>query len=318
MFEALEMGSGLDMVLWFQENRTAWMEVMVKILDQAGFDLGYVVLFGVVFWAINKRHGIRLIFALVIVGIVSFALKDILMRPRPYLVSDLVSPVFEADGFGIPSGHTSFAVMIWGYVALWVRKGWVWVVAISYMLLQGLGRIIAGVHFPQDVLAGFLIGIVTLAIYYPMATRWESIWDRQSFNTKIGIAVIIPLILTIITIGLALDTEQSEAYLTLTGLALGAGIGSAVEARYIQFRPSPQLVKQALIFVLGGILVVAILLGLSPLFDLIAETGTIAYILRIVRYDLAAFTAITLVPLLGIQLNLMEKNQESAPVNATV
>src|SRR5690606_26590719 len=112
MFEALETGTSLDIVLWFQENRTAWMDIMVQILDHIGLELGYVALFGFIFWVINKRHGIRLVFALIVIAIISFAIKDALMRPRPYMISDLVTPVFEADGFGIPSGHTSFAIMI--------------------------------------------------------------------------------------------------------------------------------------------------------------------------------------------------------------
>lgn len=312
MFEALETGIGLDIVLWFQQNRAAWMEVMVQILDQIGLDLGYVALFGFIFWAVNKRHGIRLTFALVVIAIVSFALKDAIMRPRPYLVSDLVTPVFEADGFGVPSGHTSFAVMIWGYIAIWLRKGWVWVVAISYMLLQGFGRMIAGVHFPQDVVAGFLVGIVTLAIYYPTARRLGQFWLRQSLATQFAISIFIPVVMAIIGMSLALEAYQVEAYLTMIGLAMGIGLGASIEHHFVQFQPPAQPMKKVIIFVIGAVTISAILLGLSPVFDLTAETGIVAYILRIVRYALTGFTAIALVPMLGIQLNLLEKSQQEA------
>ncbi|GAB5492589.1 MAG: hypothetical protein Phog2KO_28040 [Phototrophicaceae bacterium] len=318
MFEALEIGSGLDIVLWFQEHRTAWMELMVQILDQMGYDLGYVALFGLIFWAISKRHGIRLVFALIIIGIVSFALKDIMMRPRPYAVSDLVRPVFEADGYGIPSGHTSLAVMIWGYIALWLRKGWVWVLAVAYMLLQGVGRMIAGVHYPQDIVAGFILGVVTLAIYYPSATHWGQFWKKQSFTVQIAIALIIPLIMISTTLFLPLPQEQIEAYLSLIGLVMGVGLGATIEAEFIQFEAHPQASKRAIHFVLGIIIVAGIILGLSPLFDLIAETGILAYILRLIRYGLGGFTAIVFVPLLGIKLNLMLAGEKSKPINATV
>lgn len=318
MFEALETGSGLDIVLWFQENRTAWMEIMVQILDHIGLELGYVALFGFIFWAINKRHGIRLVFALVVIAIISFVFKDAYMRPRPYMISDLVIPVFEADGFGVPSGHTSFAVMIWGYIALWIRKGWMWVLAIGYMLLQGLGRMIAGVHFPQDIVAGLILGLITLAIYYPLARRLGQSWMRQSQNTQISIAILIPLIMAIIGIFLPLQPYQIEAYLTIIGLAMGVGLGASVEQHTVQFEPATDPAKQVTIFLIGAITIVAILLGLSPLFDLIAETGIVAYILRIIRYGLAGFTAIALVPMLGIQLNLLEKSQKTESVDGTV
>ncbi len=311
MFEALETGIGLDIVLWFQQNRTAWMEVMVQILDQIGLDLGYVALFGFIFWSVNKRHGIRLTFALVVIAIVSFALKDALMRPRPYVVSDLVNPVFEADGFGIPSGHTSFAVMIWGYIAIWVRKGWVWGLAISYMLLQGVGRMIAGVHYPQSIVAGFLVGLIILAIYYPTARRFGQFWLRQSLATQFAISIFIPVVMAIIGMSLALEAYQVEAYLTMIGLSMGIGLGASIEQHFVQFEPPSEPAKRLAIFIIGAVILVAILLGLSPVFDLIAETGIVAYILRIVRYALTGFTAIALVPMLGIQLNLLEKSQQN-------
>lgn len=315
MFETLENNLGLDIVLWFQQNRSPWLETLTQILDQLGYDLAYVALFGLIFWAINKQEGIRLIFALAVIGLLSFFFKDLLARPRPFMVSDLVNPVFEAEGFGIPSGHTSLAVMIWGYVALWVRKGWVWLLAITYMLLQGIGRIIAGVHFPQDVLAGAVLGIVTLAIYYPFVPRWEQFWRSQSISIRLMIAIIVPLILTVLVLIFPLNPQQIEAYLTVFGLALGVGIGTIIESESIQFQAHPQLWRRALHYILGIVLVVAILFGLSPLFDLIAETGFLAYILRIIRYGLAGFVAIAGWSWLGMRLNLLQAQRNIATVH---
>lgn len=319
MLETLETGIGLDFILWLQENRTGWMELLVQILNQIGLEFGYIALFGFIFWIVNKRHGIRLVFALILIAIVSFSLKDLLARPRPYMVSDLVQPVFEAEGFGLPSGHVSFAIMIWGYIALWLRKGWVWAIAILYMILQGFGRMLAGVHYPQDVLFGAFVGILTLVLFYPAARRWGVFWRNQSLSTQIRISVIIPLLFAIFAIVLPLEAFQVEAYLTMLGLMMGVGIGAAIESRFVQFEPHDQLARKLIHFILSALLLVVILLGLGTLFDLIAETGILAYALRIVRYALVGFSAIAIVPWLGIQLNLMQTEPESTePAQATV
>ncbi|MEL6526459.1 MAG: phosphatase PAP2 family protein, partial [Chloroflexota bacterium] len=304
MFEALENGIGLDIILWLQENRTAWMETLSIILDQLGYDLGYVALFGIIFWTINKRRGVRMVFALVVIALLTFFFKDLLGRPRPFVASELVMPVFETSGFGLPSGHTSLAVMIWGYVALWVRKGWVWGLAITYMILQGLGRMVAGVHYPQDVFFGALLAIITLALYYPLATQWETLWHKQPFLSQIAISLAIPMIITGIVLSVPLDVDQIEAYLTVLGLAMGAGIGISVEAQIVNFTPHENRSRQAITIVMGIVLVLAVLFGLSPLFDAISETGTTAYVLRLVRYGTAGLVAIAIVPYLAVQLGL--------------
>ncbi|MEL7434945.1 MAG: phosphatase PAP2 family protein [Chloroflexota bacterium] len=315
MFEALENGIGLDIILWLQENRTAWMETLSIILDQLGYDLGYVALFGIIFWTINKRHGVRMVFALVVIALLTFFFKDLLGRPRPFVASELVMPVFETSGFGLPSGHTSLAVMIWGYVALWVRKGWVWGLAITYMILQGLGRMVAGVHYPQDVFFGALLAIITLALYYPLATQWETLWHKQPFLSQIAISLAIPMIITGIVLSVPLTVEQIEAYLTILGLAMGAGIGAAIEANWVKFSAHEDASRQAMTVVIGIVLVLGVLFGLSPLFDAISETGTTAYVLRLVRYGAAGLVAIAIVPLLCVQLGLMHsENTEPEPI----
>ena len=115
---------------------------------------------------------------------------------------------------------------------------------------------------------------------------------------------------TVILIVLPLHAEQVEAYLTLLGLAIGAGVGASIEAHRIQFDYHPEPLRQVGLFFLGIVLVLIVLLGLSPLFDLIAETGIMAYLLRLARYGLAGFTAIALVPMLGIRLGLMKSEAE--------
>ncbi|MGB7337556.1 MAG: phosphatase PAP2 family protein [Phototrophicaceae bacterium] len=319
MFEMLEAGIGLDIILWFQDNRTGWMEILSQILDQLGGEVGYIAIFGLIYWVINKRQGLHLILALFMIALVTFILKDSLMRPRPFVAfPDLVTPVFEASGFGLPSGHTSFAVMIWGYIALWVRKWWMWVFAIFYIILQATGRMVAGVHFPQDIVLGLLIGIITLALYYPISARWEDFWHHQSVRVQLAIALVIPLLIAGIVMSLSLSVEQIEAYLTMVGLVIGAGIGNAIESHWVRFTPHPKLSQRLALFFLGAVSVLIVLLGLSPLFDAIAETGTLAYLLRIIRYSLAGVIAIAIVPYIGIQLNIAQSlaAEKLSPANA--
>jgi membrane-associated phospholipid phosphatase len=98
-------------------------------------------------------------------------LSHIIIRPRPTTAQVLY--VTEHPGASsFPSGHTMFVVTVvavlmlcFGYRYL---RGWVrvagWVVAIVIAVVNGIGRIDSGAHWPTDVAAGFLIAGAWLAL----------------------------------------------------------------------------------------------------------------------------------------------------------
>ena len=84
-------------------------------------------------------------------------LKALFHRPRP-------AEVFASLGYSFPSGHSFFAVTLYGMAAYWLVRGtrarrWVWLPAVALMLLIGFSRIYLGVHYASDVLAGFCVGL---------------------------------------------------------------------------------------------------------------------------------------------------------------
>lgn len=101
MLEALETGLGLDIVLWLQANRSGLSDFFAVLLDQLGGDIGYLLLLPVVYWGISRRMGRELVYVLLIGMIGMVAMKELLMRPRPYMASDLITPLFTEDGYGL-------------------------------------------------------------------------------------------------------------------------------------------------------------------------------------------------------------------------
>ncbi len=85
--------------------------------------------------------------------------------PRPfYVFPDLQRDL--ASGFAFPSGHTATAFVVWGLVYSWVKQTgikalWVWLVPAT---LVALSRVYLGVHYVTDVLAGAVVGALSLAI----------------------------------------------------------------------------------------------------------------------------------------------------------
>ena len=85
------------------------------------------------------------------------SLKNYLVRQRPYILYDDIrcgSP--PLDEYSFPSGHTlhavSFSVIAIGYFPELAG------ILVPFMLLVALSRVVLGLHYPSDVLAGAVIG----------------------------------------------------------------------------------------------------------------------------------------------------------------
>ncbi len=67
-----------------------------------------------------------------------------------------------------PSGHTATAVSIYLIFCLLLRKKWWLIVGLIYAVLVGYSRIYLAQHFPFDVAAGIIVGVVTVALSLPI------------------------------------------------------------------------------------------------------------------------------------------------------
>lgn len=86
-------------------------------------------------------------------------LKEHLVRQRPYITrATLTLGTAPLDVYSFPSGHTLHAVAFTVVaVAYYPQFGWV---LIPFAALVALSRVILGLHYPTDVLAGAVIGAI--------------------------------------------------------------------------------------------------------------------------------------------------------------
>lgn len=107
-----------------------------------------------------KVLGIKIAFALILSGIIVQILKRIFTRSRPYwILKNLNTYGIDLRDYSFPSGHSaaSFAVAV--IIALNFPK--ISIVVIMLALLIAISRIYLAVHYPTDVAAGIIIGIVS-------------------------------------------------------------------------------------------------------------------------------------------------------------
>jgi undecaprenyl-diphosphatase len=89
-------------------------------------------------------------------------LKALIARPRPVLNS----PVADASGYSLPSGHAGGAAAVYGSLVLlavpllrrWARV-LLWAARALLVAAVAASRVLLGVHYPSDVTAGVALGL---------------------------------------------------------------------------------------------------------------------------------------------------------------
>ncbi len=86
-------------------------------------------------------------------------LKFFIHTQRPFLKLPDVVALFDKTGYAFPSGHaTFFMAMAFAVYFEHKKAGYLFILC---AVLIGFARIAAGVHFPVDILGGFILGILT-------------------------------------------------------------------------------------------------------------------------------------------------------------
>lgn len=107
------------------------------------------------------------IFSLIIMFLITLPLKLAFNQPRPYLVLEHVNILTSSlDPNSFPSGHTATTVSIVTVLVLkskdyFKKYKLINCLLIIFALTIGISRIYIGMHYPFDVLAGGVIGMVS-------------------------------------------------------------------------------------------------------------------------------------------------------------
>ena len=172
----------LAVLLWLQSPRAPWLTktaITVSMGDAAiALSMTVVAVFLALVWR-RRDVAVMILLSLVPVGAGNL-LKPVVGRTRPeYLLLD-VAPT----SLSFPSGHALFAV-IFGCLLVWmaeesIQSPWirrsVQVVLVLLILAVGWSRVYLGLHWPSDVLGGYMYGLLAV---------WLLTWLRRVLLYKI-------------------------------------------------------------------------------------------------------------------------------------
>ncbi len=313
-FQTLETGIGYNTVLWFQSWRTDFISALFLPFTYLINEVTLLFLLPLVYWCIHKNFGKRLIQIMLVSSLVNTWFKTNLARPRPYQVTvpgkQAVKPALKApDSYGIPSGHTQGGVTLFGFLAREIKNRSFTIVMIVLMILTGVSRLIHGVHYPQDILAGAVLGVIIIFIYPSLQKAAGIFLKNLALPAQTFFALLLLTAVLLIFKAGKHDINAFNSYASLASIFSFGLIGFSLESRFIRFSTRGSFIKKFLRFLTGIILSFAIYLGLKFIFHLFNADGepTMAIILRILRYALLGLWISAGAPALFIKLGLARR-----------
>ena len=131
----------------------------------------------------------KICIAAIIVGVIicdqfsSSILKEIFQRPRPcHVLTDINLLVNCGAGKSFPSSHAGNSMMGVVMIALFFRKHKFWLPIISIII--GISRIFVGVHYPLDVLCGWILGALVAFFTYWLVNYCYSKYIKPRLKNK--------------------------------------------------------------------------------------------------------------------------------------
>lgn len=183
-----------EAILFFNENRSDWLNIFFSYVTKLGEELMYVLIV-IAFLFVRVRHSILVaVTGLVVMG-VSYALKSFFAidRPKAFFKKngmldqiDFVPGVdLHAGATSFPSGHSMSAFALYGLLILILpnRKRY----ALPLFLIASLvavSRVYLVQHFWEDIYVGSLIGVVLAMIFYAVDLRFKEVLDKPLIGNK--------------------------------------------------------------------------------------------------------------------------------------
>ncbi|NQT64363.1 MAG: phosphatase PAP2 family protein [Candidatus Marinimicrobia bacterium] len=258
---------------WVLSVRAEWLTPIMKIFTFLGDEEFFLLFLPLAYWLWRKRVMGRVGMVLLFTFVLNAVIKGIFQVPRPDVIEHLV----HADDWSFPSGHSQGAMVLWGWLAFELKDKRAYIIAAILIAGVGFSRIYLGVHYPTDVLGGFLIGFITLFIYSWLLKLSPPGWARLGPTRQ-------SLIFFVLLMGLfMLVPELSEVAIKGGAAFIGFLAGYLHEKKYLScsLKPGMNLVISKLVMGLVGI--VLIWMGLKQVF---ISIGYITDMAMFIRYTL--------------------------------
>lgn len=244
-----------DIIRAIQSVASPALDIIFEAITMLGEDIFIVLVATFIYWCFNKEMGYWMCWCLSFGNLFVESAKGVFKVERPIGV-DGIRTLREqtAPGYSFPSGHTHASANFFTSIARAVNRKRFWTLAAVVPAIVGLSRLYLGVHWPMDVIGGYIIGILIPLILWLVYRKFAK---YKPILFLISTAVYIPFFFI---------CGESLSFWKSFGFALGVAVGAFIETKFIRFEIDDVPAKKKAFRYVGGIILVLIVyLGMKAI-----------------------------------------------------
>lgn len=243
------------------------------VFDDFAYNIGNLALtmsamfiVSLIYWCLNKSKGKIILLSFVLSSVFANLIKLQFSVYRPFLRCKLLEPIYRPKGYSLPSGHSSCATGLYLSIANQFRE----IPAIKYVCFALIPLIMfsrnwLGVHTPQDVLCGFLVGAIACVFAVKLSKKIENKKNLDWLLLLLSIVLAYFILLYILRKPYPMDTDVAGKLLVdplkrhkgafrAFGLLIGYLLGITLEKRLVNFAVPEKLSKKLSVLFLGYVI----------------------------------------------------------------
>ena len=283
---------------WLQSHVGSFGIHLGRVLTFVGGEKGLMITILFVMFCWKKEVGRKTALILTAMSTWLTMIKAVVKRPRPYLQypdrvkmlakveAEAAADDVAAQGYSFPSMHSASVSLLYFSLAEYVKKKWMWILAVILTLLIAYSRVMAGAHYPTDVFAGLLIGFASMDIYALLEKHVKKEWLQ---NLILLLSALPGMIFV-----------RTQDYYTSLGMLTALVAAIPFEEKYVNYKSTDSIIAK--ILRLTGALAVYFalnsLLKLPFSSEFLDSSTFLSLLVRTIRYAIVMFVVLGVYPLI--------------------
>lgn len=233
----------LQIIQCIQQIRNPVFDAFFKFLDHFDRPEFFFALIPALWLGQGWKTGLRIFYILFLSSLANHTLKEIFISPRPFYIDSNLG-LIHVGGYGFPSGAAQTVMLLSGILLTYWKNPWKWCIAFSYILFISFSRVYLGVHFPTDILGGWIVGIALWVLYVYVRPPIERQLEKLSSPYLFLLSQLIPLLLLF---------WQNYSATSVCAMGMGMGVGLLINHACGWCLPSSSTKKESVLRAFIGI-----------------------------------------------------------------
>ncbi len=234
-------------------HRIEWLEPFFRFLNYFDSPYFFFVLIPTIWLGFSYKWGLRIFYWFTFNNLLLSLAKNSIGWPRPSTDMPELG-LYHPTSFGFPSGGAQVSMFLGSLLIYYGRRPLAWAIGIPYILLISFSRLYLGVHYPLDILGGWVFAWLVLALFIYSKEPLEKWLSDQSLEFCLILSLAVPLLI--------LYLFPSTHY--VIGSLIGVGIGTYFSLKRQLFLPKPKNLMEGIGRSFMGVSMLFLLVLLIP------------------------------------------------------